>query len=143
MDVEFKRAEESDLDFLLALRLQTMDHHFRASGMPMTREEHMQRVLHHFDWAEVIVIDGEPSGLLKLVREGTDWHLIQIQILPKLQGRGLGEQIISKVLSGARRAGASVRLGVLKVNPAQRLYARLGFEVVEETSDSLKMRWTN
>lgn len=133
-------ANDSDLPFLLDLRLQTMDQHLIASGVHLSREEHMQRVLHSFDCAEIITVDGQARGLLKLDRNGTDWHLIQIQLVPELQRLGLGTQLMGRIISEARSAGASLRLGVLKINPARRLYERLGFLVVGETSDSVKMR---
>ena len=140
MDVTFRPANDSDLPFLLDLRLQTMDEHYIASGVHLSRDEHMQRVLNRFDCAEIIVVDGRASGLLKLDRNGTDWHLIQIQLVPDLQRRGLATQLLAKIIAEASSLGASIRLGVLKTNPALRLYERLGFLVVGETSDSIKMQ---
>jgi GNAT superfamily N-acetyltransferase len=140
MQITLRPANDADLPFLLELRFQTMDEHYIASGVHLSQEEHMQRVLHHFDSAEIIMVDGQASGLLKVDRNGTDWHLIQIQLIPELQRRGLGTQLMGQVISEASSTGASLRLGVLKVNPAHRLYERLGFLVVGETSDSIKMR---
>lgn len=140
MQVTLRPANDSDLPFLLDLRFQTMDQHYIASGVHLSQDEHMQRVLHRFDCAEIIIVDGRAGGLVKLDRNGTDWHLIQIQLVPELQRRGLGAQLMDKIISEAGSAGASIRLGVLKVNPARRLYERLGFLVVGETSDSFKMQ---
>jgi ribosomal protein S18 acetylase RimI-like enzyme len=44
------------------------------------------------------------------------------------------------VIDEARKAGASLRLGVLKANPALRLYQRLGFTVVRESIYAYEMR---
>lgn len=140
MDVTLRPADDSDLPFLLELRLLTMDHHFTAAGMHRSQEEHMQRVLYRFDCASIIVADGDASGLLKLDRHGRDWHLLQMQVLPELQGRGIGTHLLGEIIGQARNADASLRLGVLNVNPARRLYERLGFLEIEETSDSVKMR---
>lgn len=140
MKVRFRPATDADLSFLLDLRLQTMDQYYVASGVQLSREEHMQRVLNRFDCAQIIVIDERECGLLKLDRNGNDWHLIQIQLLPDLQGRGLGTKLMSNIISEATRAGATLRLGVLKANPARQLYERLGFLEVGETSDSVKMQ---
>lgn len=140
MKVTFRPATDADQSFLLDLRLQTMDQHYVASGVHLSREEHMQRVLSRFDCAQIIVIDERESGLLKLDRNGSDWHLMQIQLLPDLQRRGLGTQLMSNIISEASSAGATIRLGVLKANPARRLYERLGFLEVGETSDGVKMQ---
>ncbi|MBW3590124.1 MAG: GNAT family N-acetyltransferase [Actinobacteria bacterium] len=140
MHFTLRPANETDLPFLLNLRLQTMDQHFVAAGIPKSRDEHMQRVLYRFECAEVIVVDEKPGGLLKLDRSGNEWHLMQLQLLARLQGRGLGTRLLEMIINEARSVGASIRLGVLKANPAHRLYDRLGFLVVRETPDSLKMQ---
>ena len=72
-----------------------------------------------------------------------DWDLIQIQLAPSLQGQGFGAQIIQSVISEARDAGASLKLDVLKVNPARRLYERLGFTVITETAHLFEMKLGN
>jgi len=40
----------------------------------------------------------------------------------------------------ARDAGASLKLDVLKANPARRLYERLGFTVIADTAHLFEMR---
>ena len=42
----------------------------------------------------------------------------------------------------AAAAGIAVELSVLKANPAQRLYARLGFRPVGEAARAYTLRWT-
>jgi GNAT superfamily N-acetyltransferase len=50
---------------------------------------------------------------------------MQIPITPSLQRQGLGTQLIQSIITEARDAGASLKLKVLKTNPARRLYERL------------------
>ena len=45
-------------------------------------------------------------------------------------------------VAAAAAAGVAVELSVLKANPAQRLYARLGFRVVGEEERAYTLRWT-
>lgn len=132
-------AMEADVPFLMELRHRTMDAHLRASGVEPSDKEHLQRVRFRFECAEVILVDGQASGLLKVARDGTCWDLIQIQIVPELQGRGLGAWLIRGVVAQAQRAGASLKLDVLKANPARRLYEKLGFVVVAEKPRAFDM----
>ena len=44
--------------------------------------------------------------------------------------------------AAAAAAGIAVELSVLKANPAQRLYARLGFRPVGEAARAYTLRWT-
>lgn len=62
--------------------------------------------------------------------DGLDWQLIQIQLAPEVQGRGIGEALIRRLVDEARSAGAALTLHVLHANPARRLYERLGFRIV-------------
>jgi ribosomal protein S18 acetylase RimI-like enzyme len=139
--LSLRPACEDDVPFLLALREQTMHSHFRASGAEPSRDEHLERVRVRFECAQIIEHEGRPAGLFKVARDGLDWQLIQIQLVPELQGRGVGEGLIRELLSEARRAGASVSLHVLHANPARRLYERLGFRIVGDGEHEYLMRW--
>jgi GNAT superfamily N-acetyltransferase len=101
-------------------------------------EQDMERVMSRFDCAKVILLPDQPVGLWKVARE--DWDLIQVQLAPRLQGQGLGTQLIQSLIAEAREAGASLKLKVLRANPARHLYQRLGFVVTAETQHGLEMR---
>jgi ribosomal protein S18 acetylase RimI-like enzyme len=138
--LSLRPAREEDVPFLLALREETMDEHFRASGAEPSREQHLERVRVRFECAQIIEREGRPAGLFKVARDGLDWLLIQIQLAPELQGQGVGERLIRELIGEARRAGASLSLHVLRANPARRLYERLGFRIVEEGEHEYLMR---
>jgi ribosomal protein S18 acetylase RimI-like enzyme len=78
-----------------------MDEYLRTSGVPQSEAEHEQRVRLRFDCAEVVSWQGEPIGLFKAVREGSDWTLLRIQLAPEHQGRGIGSQLICELLPEA------------------------------------------
>ncbi|RYD78347.1 MAG: GNAT family N-acetyltransferase [Verrucomicrobiaceae bacterium] len=71
--------------------------------------------------------------------EGQAWELVQIQLKPSDQGKGLGTTILRLLISEAREANASLRLSVLRASPARHLYERLGFVVVAEKLRSYEM----
>lgn len=133
-------ATEADVPFLLALREQTMTGHQAASGLQPSSEEREQRVRFRYDCARIIEHEGKAAGLFKVARDGLDWHLVQIQLAPELQGRGVGEALIRQLIAEAREAGASLSLNVLHENPARRLYERLGFVVVGDGEHEYQMR---
>jgi ribosomal protein S18 acetylase RimI-like enzyme len=133
-------ATEADVPFLLALRGQTMTRHQVASGVEPSDEEQLRRVRHRFDCAQIIEHDGKPSGLFKASRDGPDWQLIQIQLAPELQGRGIGELLIRRLIDESRLAGASLGLHVLLQSPARHLYERLGFVIVGQGEHEYEMR---
>jgi len=78
--------------------------------------------------------------MLKVLKDGSQWELMRIQLAPERQRAGWGTRIVQSVIADARRAGASLSLTVLRANPARQLYERLGFVVVEEGPYSDDMR---
>jgi catechol 2,3-dioxygenase-like lactoylglutathione lyase family enzyme len=137
--IQFRPARECDIPFLLALRERTMRPHLEHAGMSWEQEAQLARVRAQFEHAAIITIDGVDAGLLKLDKSRMPWELVQIQIDPAFQRKGHGSSIIRTVLDDAKRAGAAVRLGVLKANPARRLYERLGFRLAGEDDESYSM----
>lgn len=72
---------------------------------------------------------------------------LAIAVLPDYIGSGVGTQLLTHVLAEAEKRYASVVLSVRASNPAQRLYARMGFVVIGKTTnrvgtESLNMLYT-
>lgn len=140
MNLTRRQATESDVPFLMRLRRESMDQHLIAAGASTSEPDHFARLMYRFDCAEVLLQEGSPVGLLKVSRSGRDWKIIQIQLVAKLQGPGLGGKLLKQVITEAVTAGASLTLSVLKANPARLLYERLGFVVESESEHEYHMR---
>jgi len=138
-DLRYKQADETDIDFLLNLRMKTMNPHYETSGLSTDRETTMQRVLYQFEKASIILLDNQPIGLLKVDRTFTNIEVLQLQIDPSQQGKGIGKKILEDILEEASLAGKTVSLSVLKTNKAQHLYKSLGFRTVDEDQYSYFM----
>jgi ribosomal protein S18 acetylase RimI-like enzyme len=74
-----------------------------------------------------------------VVRQARQWQLVQIQLMPSLQGQDVGTMLLQSLIAEARGAGASLRLSVLKANPAKRLYEPLGFAVISQSESAYEM----
>ncbi len=144
MEYSLRKAVETDVDFLLELRETTMGQYLREVGMPTGREAYLERVHYAFDQAQIIVINDAPAGLFKAQfnPEINEWYLVQIQLHPDYQSKGIANRLISNLISKADASGSTVGLSVVKTNPAQRLYSRLGFERVGETDFEYLMQYT-
>ena len=135
-----RAAREEDIPFLLRLREVAMDPHHRAAGVFQTPAEMEERVRSHWDEAQVIEVDGRPAGLWKLWRRQDAWWILQVQLMPDHQGRGIGAALIRGLQAQARAAGMPLRLKVLRTNPARRLYERLGFVIVGDAEHGYEMQ---
>ncbi|HEY5971897.1 MAG TPA: GNAT family N-acetyltransferase [Pseudoxanthomonas sp.] len=142
MRLDRRAATEADIPFLLSLRRETMDEHLTASGISTTDESHLARLMHRFDCSQVLISDGKPIGLLKVRRLPDEWEIVQIQLIRKIQGKGLGRFLLEEILADAAICGVNVRLSVLKANPAKHLYERLGFKVIAEDAHEYYMKHT-
>jgi len=82
---------------------------------------------------ELVERAGEPVGYLahELQSAGATLHLNKLYLLPELQGQGLGQRMLRRVLAAAARAGAAhVELRVNRANVrAVRAYERAGFQI--------------
>lgn len=134
MHVDLIPATESDIDFLLQLRWLTMGKYLTDIGASTDAESLMRRVRYGFEHAHIVEVDGQPAGLFKycFMPQEQHWYLMQIQIHPDFQNRGLGKQLIEKLLAQASTQHQPVVLSVLKNNPARHLYHRLGFRVTDQ-----------
>lgn len=79
------------------------------------------------------MVGGEDAGWLVFERREDAIEIDGLYLLPKFQKSGIGTKIIEGVIAQADSDLLPVRLGVAKINPALRLYERLGFEVVSES----------
>jgi GNAT superfamily N-acetyltransferase len=90
-----------------------------------------------------IVVSGvEPAGFLCVDEREDHIRLDQLFLLPAHQRSGIGTELVRGVLARARALQVPVRLRVLRVNPAKRLYERLGFVVTAEEPERFYMQWT-
>ena len=60
-------------------------------------------------------------------------------VLPGHRGRGVGSELLARLLESAGAVYGSVCLSVSADNPAVRLYERAGFRPVSECGPSLTM----
>ena len=99
----------------------------------------------HFvaDDYQVIYINNQIIGFLKVVSSETEIYLAEIQIAQDYQRLGIGSRLIHSLIEQAQVDHQQLWLKVLKTNPAQSLYQRLGFTTVDESCFHYIMRWFN
>ena len=60
-------------------------------------------------------------------------------LMPEYRGKGIGSQLLARLLEAAVPRYAAICLSVSLDNPAQRLYQRMGFEIVSENDSAFTM----
>ena len=77
---------------------------------------------------QVILFDDKPVGRLYLHRRRDEIRIMDIALLPEFRGRGIGSSLLHEIMNEARPANLRVTIHVERMNPALRLYERLGFK---------------
>ena len=88
--------------------------------------------------AQIVVYEGVDIGWMAKRATHDRVYLDQLYLSAAHRGRGVGTQLLRDILVEA--GGRDVELGVLKNNPALRLYHRFGFRVVADGDYKWVMR---
>ena len=81
---------------------------------------------------DVILVEGEPAGRLYVHRGRSEIRIVDIALLPAYRGDGVGTRLLEDLLAEGDADAKSVTIHVERMNPALRLYARLGFSLAED-----------
>jgi GNAT superfamily N-acetyltransferase len=141
--ISYRPFIEEDLPFVAELYASTRREEVAMTGWPTEMQEVFLNQQHeaqhshyslHFADAEWLIIEREAEavGRLYLRNLPENLHIIDISLLPESRGKGIGGAIMQDILDQARSLGKGVTIHVERNNPARALYARLGFEMIED-----------
>ena len=141
MSVALRAATTDDIDFLYRLHRAAMREYVAQTWGQWDEAWQAQHFHQHFDptACQIVVLQEQDIGLLCVERRAAEIFLGTIELLPAYQGQGIGTQLISALVDDARSQNLPVTLQVLKVNPARKLYERLGFAMTGETATHILM----
>jgi ribosomal protein S18 acetylase RimI-like enzyme len=88
----------------------------------------------------IIRVAGNDVGWLQTAPTDDATDLGQLYVARGFQRQGIGRGVLQVLIGEARRDGKAITLGVASINPARRLYERLGFRVTHEDCDEVYMR---
>jgi GNAT superfamily N-acetyltransferase len=152
LGIACRPATEDDLPVLAQSYFSTRVEEVAQTGWPVEQqhgflvqqfEAQHRHYRDHYPGAEWLVIEraGTPVGRLYLDEWETEFRLIDIALLPDARGGGIGKALLEDVMEGAAAKGKSVSIHVERMNPAMRLYLRLGFAKVDEHGVYDLMEW--
>jgi GNAT superfamily N-acetyltransferase len=140
MRTSLRPAHANDFDFCARLYFSGMEETIRQLKLNMAAQ--VANLRQRWDAAEVriITLDKADIGWLQSRTEDGALLLAQFFIDAPLRGEGLGTEVMNGLIAEAAGAGLPVTLGVVKTNPAKRLYDRLGFRVTHDDERKFYMR---
>ena len=136
-------AQKDELDALYVIHRAAMESY--VSQTWGSWDDAFQREFFASHWPDLrlaIDVDGALGGFLDLDESPERIRVENLELAPAHQRRGIGSAILVSVQQRAALHRQPVGLQVLKVNPARRLYERLGFRQTGETETHFEMAWS-
>ena len=93
-----------------------------------------QHYVKNYPGADLLFIEqaARPIGRVYVYRTPAEIRLMDIALIEAERGRGIGTALLAELLDEARATNCELTLHVEPENPAQRLYQRLGFRLIEQ-----------
>jgi len=151
MTISLRPAGPDDQEFLFKLYASTRQAEIEAFGWNPAQQEAFLRMQFNAQrrWyataypaavEQIVEVNRQPAGRLMVAKgESAVATLVDISLLPEHRGCGIGGGLLRELLDQCNHEQTSLRLQVLKTNPAARLYDRLGFLKVSEDDLYLHM----
>jgi ribosomal protein S18 acetylase RimI-like enzyme len=142
MEYRLRAAQTSDTSFLFTLLHATREDAIRdtwGENDAWQRRNFDARVAEHA--VSIIEVDGRAAGSLWLDKRSDVLYIADFQILPELQGAGIGTAVLRGLIARAATLGIPIALAVQQANGrARRWYERLGFKVTSTEAPVVHMQ---
>ena len=141
--VTLRPVGSTDRGFLLRLYASTREEELaqvpwseaeRAAFLLQQFEAQDRHYREHYRGASFDVVErgGVPVGRLYVARWPDEIRIMELSLLPEHRGAGIGTRLVRAILDEAAREGKRTSVHVEQLNPARRLYERLGFVPVAD-----------
>ncbi len=140
MPISFRHALDQDFDYCKRLYFGEME--WIITELQLDRSAQAASFQRQWDLTQVriIALDGSDVGWLQTMTQDDELFIAQMFVDRPFQRRGIGTEVMKRLIGEAARVNQTVRLDVVKINPAVRLYERLGFQVVGEDDRKFYMK---
>jgi ribosomal protein S18 acetylase RimI-like enzyme len=135
-------ARPEDFDYCARLYFEGMEKIIKELKLNMDAQAADFQERWNVEQVRIITLDGTDIGWLQSFVKDDTLFLVQLFVDCALRRQGIGTGIVRGLIEEAARAGRAVTLGVVKTNPALRLYERLGFRITHEDERKFYMRAT-
>lgn len=138
--IEFtsRPATVDDVEFIFGLRVKTMKPLFEAT-LGWNEPKEYEKAGEALAYTEIILVGQQRAGVIKVIPGNGELHLHQMQILPELQKKGIGAELVRKTIERSEQSRMPITLCVMKHSPAKRIYEHFGFVVTQDFQYYCKM----
>jgi len=141
--LSFRPITEQDVEFLYEVYAGTREEEMNLTGWEEQQKEEFLRMqfnLQHTQYLqnyreanfEIIFFEKTPAGRLYVDRREKEIRLIDLALLPQFRNLGIGTTILKDLIAEANKKNLPLNSHVERLNPARRLYERVGFKLKED-----------
>lgn len=142
MVYSLRPATREDLPAMMAIGLEGIRPYVEAIwGWNQKEQERMFRQHFSLETISIVRVDGRDVGYMKLEEHEDHLYLSGIYLGRDHRRKGLGSELMRHLTRRAGSMGKPLRLRVLRPNPAQHLYERLGFIITGVTDTHVSMEF--
>lgn len=141
--LSFRPITEQDVEFLYKVYAASREEEMALTGWNEQQKEEFLRMqfnLQHTQYLrnyanasfEIFFFDKVPAGRLYVDRREKEIRIIDIAVLPGFRRLGIGSTILKDLITEADEKNLPLNCHVERLNPARKLYERLGFKLKED-----------
>jgi len=140
MQIAFRPASSEDFQYCKRLYFAGMTKIIEELHLNMAA----QAVSFREQWAltqvRIITFDSSDVGWLQSKVQDDVLFVAQLFVDGPFQRKGIGTEVMHRLIGESTRLNQGVCLAVVKINPALRLYERLGFQITHEDDRKFYMK---
>ena len=140
MPIAFRPARIQDFDYCRRIYFGEMSWIIEELRLDLSVQETNFQQQWDPPQVRIIVLDGADVGWLQTITQEDELFVAQIFVDRPFQRRGVGTEVMKRPIAEATQSSQPVCLSVVKINPARRLYERLGFQIVDEDARKFYMK---
>lgn len=140
MQITLRPARTQDFDYCESLYFAGMGRIIQELKLDMSAQIAGFRQQWELAQVRIIKFGGADIGWLQSTTRGDTLFLAQLFVDVSFQRRGIGSEVMRRLIAEATQASQAMTLGVVKINPALQLYKRLGFRITHEDDRKFYMK---
>ena len=140
MGIELRPALDQDFEYCRRLYFAEMKWIIEELHLDGAAQETVFREQWNPTQVRLIVLDGTDVGWIQTIAQADELFVAQMFVDRPFQRMGIGTEVMQGLIYKAQRSNQSVRLNVVKINPARKLYERLGFQITHEDDRKVYMK---
>jgi GNAT superfamily N-acetyltransferase len=140
MPISFRQAVNQDFDYCKRLYFGEMEWIIKELHLDRAAQEATFRQQWDLTQVRIRSLDGSDVGWIQTMTQDDELFVAQMFVDRPFQRRGVGTEVMKRLIGEAALINQTMRLNVVKINPAVWLYERLGFRVINEDDRKFYMK---